>query len=78
MSRDSGRGSLLAYDGATMTEWLLLLLGVVLTVGTAFFVAAEFSLVALDRPTVQKAVDAGEKGARSPPDRSRFPASAAS
>ena len=48
-----------------MTEWLLLLLGVVLTVGTAFFVAAEFSLVALDRPTVQKAVDAGEKGARS-------------
>ena len=48
-----------------MTEWLLLVLGVVLTVGTAFFVAAEFSLVALDRPTVQKAVDAGEKGARS-------------
>ena len=48
-----------------MSEWLLLLLGVVLTVGTAFFVAAEFSLVALDRPTVQRAVDAGEKGARS-------------
>ena len=33
-----------------MTAWLLLLLGVVLTVGTALFVAAEFSLVALDRP----------------------------
>jgi CBS domain containing-hemolysin-like protein len=48
-----------------MTPWLLLLLGVVLTVGTALFVAAEFSLVALDRPTVQKAVDAGEPGARS-------------
>ena len=48
-----------------MTAWLLLLLGVVLTVGTALFVAAEFSLVALDRPTVQKAVDAGEPGARS-------------
>ncbi len=48
-----------------MTEWLLLLLGVVLTVGTALFVAAEFSLVALDRPTVQRAVDAGEPGARS-------------
>ncbi len=48
-----------------MTAWLLLLVGVVLTVGTALFVAAEFSLVALDRPTVQKAVDAGEPGARS-------------
>ncbi|GAA4400763.1 hemolysin family protein [Fodinibacter luteus] len=48
-----------------MTEWLLVLLGVVLTVGTALFVAAEFSLVALDRPTVQRSVDAGEKGARS-------------
>jgi CBS domain containing-hemolysin-like protein len=48
-----------------MTEWLLLLVGVVLTVGTALFVAAEFSLVALDRPTVQRAVDAGEPGARS-------------
>ncbi len=48
-----------------MTAWLLLLLGVVLTMGTALFVAAEFSLVALDRPTVQKAVDAGEPGARS-------------
>ena len=48
-----------------MTAWLLLLLGVVLTVGTALFVAAEFSLVALDRPAVQRAVDAGEPGARS-------------
>ncbi len=48
-----------------MTAWLLLLVGVVLTLGTALFVAAEFSLVALDRPTVQKAVDAGEPGARS-------------
>jgi len=48
-----------------MTPWLLLLLGVLLTVGTALFVAAEFSLVALDRPAVLRAVDAGEKGARS-------------
>ena len=45
-----------------MTEWLLVLLGVGLTVGTALFVATEFSLVALDRPTVQKAVDAGDAG----------------
>lgn len=43
-----------------MTEWLLVLAGVGLTVGTAVFVATEFSLVALDRPTVQKAVDGGD------------------
>jgi CBS domain containing-hemolysin-like protein len=43
-----------------MTEWLLVLAGVGLTIGTAVFVAVEFSLVALDRPTVQKAVDAGD------------------
>ncbi|SDO65483.1 Hemolysin, contains CBS domains [Pedococcus dokdonensis] len=43
-----------------MTEWLLVLTGVGLTIGTAVFVATEFSLVALDRPTVQKAVDAGD------------------
>ena len=35
-----------------MTEWLLVLAGVGLTIGTALFVATEFSLVALDRPTV--------------------------
>src|SRR6478672_7960054 len=44
----------------TMTEWLLVLAGVGLTAGTALFVAVEFSLVALDRPTVQKAVDTGD------------------
>lgn len=43
-----------------MTQWLLMLLGVVLTIGTALFVAAEFSLVALDRPTVQRAIDDGD------------------
>jgi CBS domain containing-hemolysin-like protein len=43
-----------------MTEWLLVLAGVGLTVGTAVFVATEFSLVALDRPTVQREVDAGD------------------
>ena len=46
-----------------MTEWLLVLAGVGLTAGTALFVAVEFSLVALDRPTVQKAVDAGDRRA---------------
>ncbi|HRC12973.1 MAG TPA: CNNM domain-containing protein, partial [Dermatophilaceae bacterium] len=47
-----------------MGEWLLALLAVVLTVGTAVFVATEFSLVALDRPTVQQAIDAGDTRAR--------------
>ncbi len=46
-----------------MTEWLLVLVGVALTAGTAVFVAAEFSFVALDRHTVQKAVDAGDSRA---------------
>jgi CBS domain containing-hemolysin-like protein len=46
-----------------MTEWLLVLAGVVLTMGTAVFVAVEFSLVALDRPTVQRAVDSGDTSA---------------
>ena len=48
-----------------MTEWLLVLLAVALTAGTSLFVAAEFSLVALDRPTVQQAVDEGDGRARS-------------
>jgi CBS domain containing-hemolysin-like protein len=43
-----------------MTEWLLVLAAVALTAGTALFVTAEFSLVALDRPTVQQAVDDGD------------------
>jgi CBS domain containing-hemolysin-like protein len=47
-----------------MTEWLLVLAGVALTLGTAVFVAAEFSLVAMDRPTVQRAVDAGDSRAK--------------
>ncbi len=46
--------------GLLMTEWLGILAGVVLTVGTALFVAGEFSLVALDRPTVEDAVRRGE------------------
>ncbi len=43
-----------------MTPWLLVLAGVALTLGTAVFVAAEFSLVALDSHAVQKAIDAGD------------------
>ncbi|HET9633775.1 MAG TPA: hemolysin family protein [Terrabacter sp.] len=47
-----------------MTEWLLVLGAVLLTAGTALFVAAEFSLVAIDRPTVQRAIDDGDTRAR--------------
>lgn len=48
-----------------MSEWLLLILATGLTFGTAVFVAAEFSLVALDRPSVQRAYDAGHPRAGS-------------
>ncbi len=44
-------------------EWLLLAAGLLLIAGTGFFVAVEFSLIALDQPTVQRAVDAGDTGA---------------
>ncbi|QZN84705.1 hemolysin family protein [Cellulomonas sp. C5510] len=37
-----------------LTEWLLVLLGVVLTAGTAVFVASEFSLVTLDPGVVDR------------------------
>ena len=46
-----------------MSEWLLLGAAVLLTLGTAVFVAAEFSLVALDRSTVEQAIEAGDKRA---------------
>ncbi len=52
------------YREPTMGEWLLVLLGGVLTIGTAIFVATEFSLVALDRPAVARAVAAGDARAR--------------
>jgi CBS domain containing-hemolysin-like protein len=48
-----------------MGEWILLAAAVLLTVGTGVFVAMEFSLVALDRPAVQRAIDEGDTGAQS-------------
>ena len=41
-------------------EWILLLAGFALILGTGFFVAVEFSLVALDQASVQRAVDDGD------------------
>jgi CBS domain containing-hemolysin-like protein len=45
-------------------EWLLLAAGILLVLGTGFFVSVEFSLVALDHATVQRSVDRGEAGAK--------------
>ncbi|SJN12705.1 Magnesium and cobalt efflux protein CorC [Leucobacter sp. 7(1)] len=45
-----------------MNDWILLLIGLILTVGTGIFVAAEFSLVALDRQELERRRDAGERG----------------
>ncbi len=46
-----------------MTDWLMIAVGVVLTVGTALFVAGEFSLVALDPSTVETRAAAGNRRA---------------
>lgn len=45
-----------------MNEWWLLAIGLVLTFGTGVFVAAEFSLVALDRQELERRRDGGERG----------------
>lgn len=44
-----------------MTQWLLVLAGVLLTLGTAVFVAAEFAFVALDRSAVERSVQDGDR-----------------
>ncbi len=46
-----------------MTAWLLVLATLVLTAGTALFVAAEFSLISVDRRAVEQDVAAGDKRA---------------
>jgi len=45
-----------------MNEWWLLAFGVILTFGTGVFVAAEFSLVALDRQELERRREGGERG----------------
>ena len=44
-------------------EWFLLAAGLLLIAGTGFFVAVEFSLIALDQATVQRAIDNGDTAA---------------
>jgi len=46
-----------------VTDWLLIAFGVVLTAGTAVFVASEFSLVALDPAAVERRIAAGDRRA---------------
>jgi len=43
-------------------EWVMLGVGLVLTIGTGFFVASEFSLVNLDRSDLEARQQRGEKG----------------
>ncbi len=45
-----------------MIEWLLVLVGVLLVLACAGFVAFEFSLVTVDRPTVEREAAAGVRG----------------
>ena len=45
-----------------MNEWLLVGIGLVLTVGTGLFVASEFALVNLDRHDLEQRQKSGEKG----------------
>ena len=45
-------------------EWLLLALALLLILGTGVFVAAEFSLLTLDKHTVDEAVARGEPGSK--------------
>jgi len=47
-----------------LTEWLLLGASVLLMLGCGVFVAAEFSLVTVDRATVERRAAAGERPAR--------------
>ncbi|WP_175409800.1 hemolysin family protein [Streptomyces sp. TRM64462] len=48
-----------------MTEVLLLLLALALTLACAVFVAAEFSLTTVERAELERAAEAGERGAES-------------
>lgn len=57
----------LRLEGETPTvtsDWLLLGLCVLLTLATGGFVAAEFSLITLDRASIEKEAAAGNRGAR--------------
>lgn len=45
-----------------MNDWLMLFLGILLTIGTGFFVASEFSMVNLERSDLEARRQRGERG----------------
>ena len=47
-----------------MTEWLLLGFALALALACGVFVAAEFSFVTVDRATIERAAEAGDRGAQ--------------
>jgi len=47
-----------------MYEWIMLAAGILLTIGTGFFVASEFALVNLDRSDLEVREERGERGLR--------------
>jgi CBS domain containing-hemolysin-like protein len=47
-----------------VTEWLLLAASLVLMLACGVFVAAEFSFVTVDRATIERAAESGDKGAQ--------------
>ena len=47
-----------------MTEWLLLATSLLLMLACGIFVAAEFSFVTVDRATIERAAEAGDKSAQ--------------
>ncbi len=47
-----------------MTEWLLLAASLLLMLACGVFVAAEFSFVTVDRASIERAADSGDKGAQ--------------
>src|SRR6201991_4055117 len=51
-------------DGLLLTAVLPLVAFALLTAGNAFFVAAEFGLVTVDRAEIDKRADAGDRRAR--------------
>lgn len=46
-----------------VTAWLLIAVGVLLTFGTGVAIAAEFSLITVERSGVERAAEAGDRGA---------------
>ena len=49
-------------EGSYLSPWLLVVIGVALTVGTGFFVASEFSLINLERSELEARRGRGERG----------------